>query len=407
MIHVCFSLYDKTGRYSKFTGTTMRSIFANTNAAVTVHLLHDNTLTADNREKFSALAAQYNQRVEFYNVEALCAEGLAEIKRLVPRVEGTRYSIATFYRFLIPQMFTPDIERIIYLDSDVVVNLDVEELWKIDLEDKPLAAAPEAVINYLDHPFHAKTKFIMAKGFVAYEDYFCAGVLLMNLNFLRGDEENLKRGLKFLNENPELDNFDQDVLNYLYAKESVKLPEKFHVFVRIERRAGKNFLREAIYHYAGWNCTLEMNDAFNRLWMHHFIRTPWFDENSIGRLCAGFQQIQLGLKGSMIKLTALMSGKTRGFVVSKGDADAIKKLFAVRADEEMLVIERDTSRQEIFERMNASRGKKFFFVFVQNFPFVNFEKLGFVYGRDFINGLDLLSGAQSLLVNSYLLLKEL
>lgn len=407
MIHVCFGLYDKTGRYSKFTGTTMRSIFANTNAAVTVHLLHDNTLTADNRDKFSALANQFNQRVEFYNVEALCAEGLAEIKRLVPNVEGTRYSIATFYRFLIPQLFTPDIEKIIYLDSDVVVNLNVAELWQIDLGDKPLAAAPEAVINYLDHPFHAKTKFIMAKGFVAYEDYFCAGVLLVNLNRLRGEKENLIRGLKFLNANPELDNFDQDILNYLYAKDYVKLPEKFHVFVGIERRAGKNNLRDAIYHYAGWTCKLEMEDAFNRLWMCHFIRTPWFDEDSIGRLSAGFQQIQDGLRGTMIKLTALMSGKTRGFVVSKGDVDAIKKLFAVRADEEMLIVERDTSRQEIFERMNASRGKKIFFVFVQNFPFVNFEKLGFVYGRDFINGLDLLSGSQSLLVNSYLLLKEL
>ncbi|MBQ4404635.1 MAG: hypothetical protein II857_09525 [Selenomonadaceae bacterium] len=31
MIHVCFGLYDKTGRYSKFTGTTICSIFENAN----------------------------------------------------------------------------------------------------------------------------------------------------------------------------------------------------------------------------------------------------------------------------------------------------------------------------------------------------------------------------------------
>ena len=31
MIHVCFALYDKHGTYSKFTGTTMLSIFENTN----------------------------------------------------------------------------------------------------------------------------------------------------------------------------------------------------------------------------------------------------------------------------------------------------------------------------------------------------------------------------------------
>lgn len=31
MIHVCFALYDKAGHYSKFTGTTMLSLFENTN----------------------------------------------------------------------------------------------------------------------------------------------------------------------------------------------------------------------------------------------------------------------------------------------------------------------------------------------------------------------------------------
>ena len=349
MIHVCFGLYDKTGRYSKFTGTTMFSLFANTKSEVTAHILHDNTLTQDSLDKFSVVANQFNQRVKFYNVETLCADGLAEIKRLVPTVSGSRYSIATFYRFLIPQLFSSDIEKIIYLDSDIIVNLDVSELWQIDLGDKVLAAAPEAVINHLDHPFHAKTKFIMAKGFVAYEDYFCAGVLLVNLKILRGEQEKLSRGLKFFNENPEMDNFDQDILNYLYSKDYVKLPENFHVFIGIERRVGKNNLRAAIYHYAGWTCGLNMNDPFNRLWMKYFIQTPWFDEESIGRLYNGSKKIQDSLRGTMIKLTALISGKTRGFIVSKGDVDAIKKLFAVRNDEELIIVERDTPRQEIFE----------------------------------------------------------
>ncbi|MBR3050926.1 MAG: hypothetical protein IKG61_05695 [Selenomonadaceae bacterium] len=60
MIHVCFGLYDKTGSYSKFTGTAMLSLFENTSADVTVHILHDETLTQDNREKFIYLAGRYN-----------------------------------------------------------------------------------------------------------------------------------------------------------------------------------------------------------------------------------------------------------------------------------------------------------------------------------------------------------
>ena len=31
MIHVCFGIHDETGRYSKFTGTAMLSMFENHN----------------------------------------------------------------------------------------------------------------------------------------------------------------------------------------------------------------------------------------------------------------------------------------------------------------------------------------------------------------------------------------
>ena len=31
MIHICYGLYDKIGRYTKFVGTSMTSIFENAN----------------------------------------------------------------------------------------------------------------------------------------------------------------------------------------------------------------------------------------------------------------------------------------------------------------------------------------------------------------------------------------
>lgn len=411
MIHVCFALYDKNGRYSKFTGTAMLSLFANTNAEVIAHILHDNTLTQDNLDKFSAVAKQFNQRVKFYNVETLCADGLATIKNALSENFIARYSVGAIYRFLIPKILPPNVDKIIYLDSDIIVNLNIAELWQIDLGDKPLAAAPEIEVDRLNYSFNASTKYLhmIKNNFVGYEDYFNSGVLVMNVNHLRGEENRILSGVKWLVENPQCLCFDQDILNYLYSKNYVKLNEKFDVFVGIERMMPErqNRLRDAIYHYVGQALGIDTDDPFNRLWMKYFIQTPWFDEDSIGRLYIGSQKIQDSLRGTMIKLTAVVSGKTRGFIVSKNDVDAIKKLFAVRNDEELITVDRDTPRQIIFERMNASRGKKIFFVFVQNFPFVNFEKLGFVYGRDFLNGLELLADAQTLAVNSHLLLNAM
>ena len=87
MIHVCFALHYKTGHYSKFTGTAMLSLFENLSTpprSTTVHILHDNTLTTDNRDKFIYIAGQYNQLVKFYNVEELCVDKIEAINHIVP-----------------------------------------------------------------------------------------------------------------------------------------------------------------------------------------------------------------------------------------------------------------------------------------------------------------------------------
>lgn len=86
MIHVCFGLHDETERYSKFTGTAMLSIFENTNSKITVHILHDNTLTQDNHDKFIYLAGQYGQLVKFYNVNELCADRIETIYKFFPKL---------------------------------------------------------------------------------------------------------------------------------------------------------------------------------------------------------------------------------------------------------------------------------------------------------------------------------
>lgn len=413
MIHVCFALYDKTGHYSKFTGTAMLSMFDNhipppTAPSITVHILHDNTLSTENRDKFIYLAGQYGQLVKFYNVEVLCADKLTEIKQLVSQiVTKSRFTLATFYRFLILNVLPENIDRCIYLDSDIIVNLDIKELWQIELGDKPLAAAPEVEINYLDHPVVGRTKFLVVQGLTAYEDYFNSGVLMMNLTYLRRAQDRLLEGVKFLNSHPEMKHLDQDILNWLFSKDYVKLAEKFNVFVNIERRRnGRKPPRKAIYHYIYITLQLE-NDLFNRLWMSYFIRTPFFDAEAIGRLYDGFNKTQFGLKQSLIQLSALMSGKTRAFFTAPDNVNAVKGIFFVRDDEEIIPAKDNESLKKLLYAMNASRGRKIFFIIFPNFPFEVLKKFGFVPGRDFINGVDFLYDIHGLPTDSHPLIKAM
>ena len=396
MIHVCFGVYDEPGNLSKFTGTTMLSLFDNTNSDIMVHILHDNTLTQNNREKFSYLAGRYDKSVKFYNVEELFADKLAEIKNLFPNLDKIPFNKATLYKFFIPQALPDDIEKAICLESNVIVNMNIIDLWHVELGDKMLAAVPATSIDSSVPPQNK----IVADGFVKQEDYFNSDVLLMNLKFLRGTEEKISTGMKFASEHNYINFLDQTVLNYCFSLQAVKLPVRFNQFVRVARQK-KESLADKIYCYTAYSLQINMNDSFNRLWLEYFAKTPWFDAEAIGRLYDAFRQIYNRQKKLML------NGKTRGFCAAPAYVEDTKKIFHVRDDEEIISLENQTSLKNLFDSMKKSQGKKVFFIISQNFPFNALTKAGFTPGRDFVNGIEFLSEEQGIMMNSYLLLRDM
>ena len=407
MIHVCFGLHDKTGRYAKFTGTAMLSIFENTSSNVTVHILHDNTLTQDNREKFIYLTGRYNQSVKFYNVEELCPDKINKLIELVPAIKTARSTIGTFFKFLIPKVLSVDTDKCIYLDSDMVVNLDINKLWRIELDDKPLAAVPEMLADFISYKnYSAAQKYLLNAKYVSYEDYFNAGLFVMNLNYLREAEEFIMSGIKWRGEHPQCNCFDQDIWNYLFSKNYLKLPVNFDQFTSDEKLSGRNLnIRNVIYHYAGSDggvgYGLDEKDPLNGLWLKYFMKTPWFDEETIRRLYTGVQNLHVSLKQSMVNISAMMSGKTRAFFTPPRDVDGLKNFFSIRDDEEIILAENQTSFQKLIDAMKNSQGKKVFFIMLPNFPYQALIQAGFVPNRDFLNGLEFLSEAQGVPLNSY------
>ena len=393
MIHVCFALCDKTGHYSKFTGTAMCSLFENTltpSQLITVHILHDNTLTNDNLDKFCYLAGRYNQIVKFYNVDKLCRDKLTEYVNLFPAIKDSRVSVAAIYRILIPQLFSEDVDKVIYLDSDVIINLDIKELWDVELDDKILAATPEVEIvkSFSD----LLSKYIINAGLVAMEDYFNSGVLVINLKRLRQSEELIINGLKWRNEHVQCECFDQDVLNYLFSKDYVHLPEKFGLFISKARVL--NNVHYAIYHYIRNTLSLNLNDSFNRLWFNYFTKTPWFNISVISNFCKNVNNFREQRRNILINLSVAISGKTRAFVVDENeDVNWLEKTYSIRDEEDIVIVDKDEedSLHKLIEFMNADRAKKIFFIKVSNTFIDSLKAAGFVEGKDFFNHYDLFS----------------
>ena len=233
----------------------------------------------------------------------------------------------------------------------------------------------------------------------------------MNLERLRREEKSLAEGLQFNKTHTECDGNDQSILNYCFATQAVKLPLKFNVLVEYARMNNDFETTERICHYItssyGRGFGLDVNDAYNRLWMRYFIKTPWFDEGTISNLYTGVQQLHVGLKQSMINISAMMSGKTRAFFAAPNDVDAFRKIFAIRDDDKIILADNQDALQKLLDLMKKSRGKRVFFILLPNFPFQALTQAGFVPGKDFVNGFEFLSEAHSVPFNSYQLIKAM
>ena len=108
MIHVCYAMADKQGTYSKYIGASMCSLFDHTDAWVTVHLLHDETLTEENRERFVRLVRECGQQIFFYDVASSCEELLTEARAIFAKAVDTEYyTQAALYRLLAPSSCLP------------------------------------------------------------------------------------------------------------------------------------------------------------------------------------------------------------------------------------------------------------------------------------------------------------
>jgi lipopolysaccharide biosynthesis glycosyltransferase len=113
----------------------------------------------------------------------------------------------------------PDIDKILYFDSDVFFNCDVAEFFNEDITDYD-------VIGHKDNTIYRRNKKhikYLKQKFNFNGEYICSGVLLMNLVSLR-NKNILDLLLSYRQFN--LDYPDQDMINLAFK---IKLSECFGV----------------------------------------------------------------------------------------------------------------------------------------------------------------------------------
>jgi len=340
-VHVSYSLSDKSGLYSKFVGVSMLSMFENTNANVIVHLLHDDTLSDKNRERFQSLAKQYHQKILFYNVLELAKDTWGEAERIhLEGVSSERYTKANMFQFLLPELL-PNVNKVIRLDADTVFNIDVQKLWneKVDTE-------VGAISDYeLLSSFGLKMLGIDKRCSALYEETdatletaFNAGVTVFRLDLMRKTFDNLLiAGVKLLKEHPKFHFFDNDILIAFFAKTYTHLPIKYNLRLNYVIQYGKNELTEGIYHYVGRNYSLNVSDVRYKLFLDYLICSPWFDSSVFSSVCKTIQRtnaMKVQRRLQVINfINRVCSTKKRVIVGLSNDEKRIRKELFIADDE--------------------------------------------------------------------------
>jgi len=220
-IKVALAICDSNGAYARHVSVVMASIFANTRSKVCVYLLHDDTLTDSNKIKLLKTAECFEQSVELINVQDRIGDCVPEDKRMSA-------GRATYFRLLIPSLFPFD--KIIYLDCDVIVNMDIAELWHISIDDYALAAVLDsfAFADLKGSKDFLRLNVVYKLIGIQKNCYFNAGVLLLNLRKINRDYCFLSAVKDFFERYGKIIPFaDQDFLNYVFYNDCLFIDDKF------------------------------------------------------------------------------------------------------------------------------------------------------------------------------------
>ena len=172
------------------------------------HIMHPSEFSIKNKKKIQSLEKKYNR----------CTIYFIDMKEQYKNAKTVRYlTTPAYYRLSLPNLFH-NLDKILYLDCDILTFSDLKEMYIIDMENYYYKGFLEVGID----PFHPNNTI-----------YICSGVLLINLEELRKDDM-VNQMHKFMKDNDEklkkIPFHDQAIINAVCYNKIGILPAKMGIF---------------------------------------------------------------------------------------------------------------------------------------------------------------------------------
>ena len=188
-------------------------------------------LSSENREKLERSIPPDRVELRWLGVEE---RRLAPLRRQLRPFDYL--SIETYDRLLLGDVLPPELEKVVYLDCDVVLKHDLADLWDVELGDAYVGAVAELDPHGGSVSSANGLRLFRELGLPGDLKVFNSGVMSINLRRWRHEQLG-RRVIHYLREAGDSVRWhDQDGLNSVVAGEWRELDPRWNVTMHVHRR---------------------------------------------------------------------------------------------------------------------------------------------------------------------------
>ncbi len=238
LLDICFSADDNC---SEQLAVSIASILETTYSENkhNIYIL-DGGISDKNKTRIKKLVKNHHSNIEFISVNSSDFDTCPMLKDENPKYSSYHVTKPTYFRFKLPT-YLPLIEKVLYLDCDIIAMNSLSDLYNTDIQDYYTAMIPD-----IDSSQESER--------LQLAEYFNAGVMLINLKKWR--EENIQDKLfGFANENRSIILWqDQDVFNLVFKNNIKPLPHKWNYQIDHDQKHKQVLQKDTeinILHFAG------------------------------------------------------------------------------------------------------------------------------------------------------------
>ena len=197
---------------------------------------------------------------------------------------NTKWTLEIYYRLLLLDLLPEDVERILYMDVDIIVNKSLKEFYEMDFDGKDMIVTEDGcgITNLTSYT--GKRKEMIVPLLEQGHKYFCSGVLLLNTAEMR-KRYSFDTYVQAMEEwEYQMEFPDQDILNYVHWKNVGYVdPWKYDLMVYAAYGEGYTYEKvkqeASIVHYATgkkpWNARA-FSFEIEQLWWDYAKLTPFY-----------------------------------------------------------------------------------------------------------------------------------